>query len=134
MTTTTRTGSRAGTLTPMHKTGLALATLLALGDLVGPFTLEPPEGEVGPPAIVLWLGLALGAITILGVAWAFRTAAPAARWLVAGSRVLSVLLALPAFFVDVPTPVKVLVGTVVALTAAVVVLVLTPSHPKEDHR
>lgn len=133
MTTTIRVGTRAGTLTPMHKTGLALATLLALGDLVGPFTLESPDGEVGPAAGVLWLGFAFGAITLIAAIWAFRTAAPTARWLVAGSRVLSVLLALPAFFVDVPTPVKVLVGALLGLTTAVVVLVLTPA-PEELRR
>jgi len=129
--TTTAAGPRAGSLTPMHKVGLGMATLLSLADLVGPFA-PAPDGEVGPPAGVLWLGFAFGALTLAGVVWAFRAGAPAARRLVAGSRVLSVLLALPAFFVDVPTAIKVLVAVAVALTAATVVLVLAPQADRGD--
>lgn len=128
MTTTTRTNVRAGAVSVPHKVGLALATLLALGDLAGPFTVAPAANEVGPPAGVLWLGFALGTVTLLTVLWALRTDAPIARWLVAGSRTLSLLLALPALVLDVPTPITVLVGVAVLATATVVVLVLIPTR------
>ena len=56
-----------------------------------------------------------------------RAAAAPSR-IVAGTRVLSAITALPAFFVDVPALVKLLVAVVVVLTVVSVVLVLAPAR------
>lgn len=114
-------------LTTGNKIGLGLAALLGLADVLTLFT-PAPEGDVGPPTGILVLGTILGVITIAGVVVAFRTGGRGAVRVAAGSRALSVLTALPAFFVDVPAGVKVAVGVFVLLTIVSVVLSLTPSR------
>lgn len=44
------------------------------------------------------------------------------------TRIISTITALPAFFVDVPAWLKVVVGLFVLLTVAVVAMLLTPAH------
>lgn len=131
MTTSTSTTPLRGALrlTRLNKSGLALAGLLALADLISPFQ-GTPDGEVGPPFPILLLDAALGVLTVVGIVIALRSASRGALRLVAGSRVLSCLTALPAFFVDVPAFVKVLVGVFVLLTVAVVVMVMTPARDR----
>ena len=109
------------------RVGLVLAAVLALADVVSVF-FPTPDGAVGPPFEILLLAGALGVATLVAVALAWRTGRRAALWVVAGTRVLSALTALPAFFVEVPVWLKLLVALVLVLTAVSVVLVLAPAR------
>jgi hypothetical protein len=115
-------------LSKLNKAGLVVAFLLGLADMTGPFTPPDPDAHAGPPYPVLLVGAVLGLITIVAGVVAWRTAKRGAVRMVAGARIISMILALPAFFVDVPAWLKVLVGVVVILTVAIVVMVLTPAH------
>jgi hypothetical protein len=128
MSTSTVT-TRAARLTTRNKVGLVLAALLALGDLAS--LLQPtPDGEVGPPFSILLVDGLLGVLTIVGVVIAWRSASRGAIRVVAGSRIISAITALPAFFVDVPAALKVLVGVIVLVTVAVVVMIMTPARDR----
>ena len=113
-------------LTKLNKVGLGLAFLVGLVDVSSPFT-PTPDGEEGPPYAILLLGGLLGVITIVCVVIAFRTASRGAIRLVAATRIISAVTALPAFFVDVPAGLKVAVGVGVLLTIAIVVMILMPA-------
>lgn len=124
------TGSRVPPSTA-NKVGYVLALLLAGADFVSVLVPPTSPGEPGPPMQVLLVGAAFGLLTLGGVwlGWARRSRAGAR--VVAASRVLSLLLALPAFFVDgIPTGIVVLVS-VLTLTAiaAVVLVLLRPRRP-----
>jgi hypothetical protein len=120
---TTASGSA---LTTRNRVGLGLAALLALTDIVS-VAFPTPEGETGPPVAVLVVGLVLGLATVAALVPAWRTGSRPALRAVAGTRIVSGILALPAFFVDPPVPLLVLAAVVFALTVGCVVLVLTPA-------
>jgi hypothetical protein len=114
------------TLTRKNKIGLILAGLLGLLDI--PSVLMPtPEGEVGPPLAVLALGTVCGIVTVVAVILAWVKANKGAIRIAAGARIVSMLSALPAFFVDVPAFIKVLVAVFVIATLTSVVLMLSPA-------
>ncbi len=113
-------------VTTRTRVGLVLAAALGAGDVVGTF-FPTPDGEIGPPLPVVLLGGLLGIVTLAAVVVAWRTRRRGALRLVAGTRVLSVIGALPAFFVDVAPTVKLLVAVFVVLTVVCVVLVLAPA-------
>jgi hypothetical protein len=103
-----------------HRIGLVLLGLLAVGDLATPFVTD---GET-PPMWVALISLALGLASLACLPAAWRGRRPALLGLF-GTRLLSAVLAIPAFFVDdVPGDVAALVGVTVALTVVGVVLVL----------
>jgi hypothetical protein len=102
-------------VTTRTRIGLAIAAFLAIGDVVSAF-FPTPDGEVGPPLPIVLLGGLLGVITLVAVVVALRTGRRGALRIVAGTRVLSAITALPAFFVDV------------VLTVVSVVLVLSPAR------
>lgn len=112
-------------LTVRNKIGLVLAGLLALGDVVSVFAA--PDGENGPPVVVVAMSVVLGLATLAALVPAWRTGGRTALRAVAGTRILSAILSLPAFFVDVPAGIKIGAAVAFALTAVCVVLVLTPS-------
>jgi hypothetical protein len=114
-------------VTTRTRIGLAIAAFLAIGDVVSAF-FPTPDGEVGPPLPIVLLGGLLGVITLVAVVVALRTGRRGALRIVAGTRVLSAITALPAFFVDVPAWLKLLVAVVVVLTVVSVVLVLSPAR------
>lgn len=117
-----------------NKTGFVLAILLGLADL--PSLLgRTPEGEVGPPTAVLVLSTLCGLVTLAAVAYGWaRHSWPAVR-AAAGARVLSMLLAMPAFFVDgVPGSIRVTAAAFVLVTIATVVLMLIPGRPTDAPR
>lgn len=90
--------------------------------------IPPPVGpsEVGPPLGVLVAATVLGLITLVAVAYTWRSASRVGSRIVAGSRILSMITALPAFVVDdVPPPVVVLVAVFVVATVVAVGLVLS---------
>jgi hypothetical protein len=114
-------------VTTRTRVGLVIAALLALGDVVSAF-FPTPEGEIGPPLPIVLLGGLLGIGTLAAVVVAWRAGRRGALRIVAGTRVLSAITALPAFFVDVPAWVKLVVAVGVVLTVVCVVLVLSPTR------
>jgi hypothetical protein len=107
--------------------GLVLAAVLGVADLVSAF-FPTPEGEVGPPLPIVLLGGLLGIATLAAVVVAWRSGPRGALRIVAGTRVLSAISALPAFFVDIPPALKLVVAVGVVLTVVSVVLVLAPAR------
>ena len=114
-------------LSTKNKVGLAIAGLMGLADI--PSALMPtPDGEVGPPFGILILGSICGVITVVAVVVAWTKANRGAIRVAAGARIVSILTALPAFFVDVPWFIKLLVSVAVVLTVISLVLMLSPSR------
>lgn len=114
-------------LSTKNKVGLVIAGLLGLSDL--PAVLMPtPDGEVGPPLGILILGSICGVITVIAVVIGWVKANRGAIRVAAGARIVSMLTALPAFFVDVPPAIKILVTAAVILTVVSVVLMLSPAR------
>jgi hypothetical protein len=114
-------------LSTKNKVGLAIAGLLGIADSFS-FLQPTPEGEVGPPFGILVLGSICGVITVVAVVVAWVKANRGAIRVAAGARIVSMLTALPAFFVDVPAGIKILVTAVVVLTVVSVVLMLSPAR------
>lgn len=113
------------------KAGLIVAIILGLGDLVSIFMVPTDTGaDDGPPIPILILATVLGAVT-LGAIWvAWRTSSRRAIRVIAGTRILSALTSLPAFFVDIPVGLLVFTAIGVVLTVICLVLILSPSGPK----
>jgi len=125
--TTMTTPAQAPPATTTQKVGLALAGLLSLvniASVVGP----APEGEVGPPAVVLWAGTVLGVVGLVAVIVAWRTGSRSALRVAAGALVVTALTAVPALFVDVPAFIKVFVAITVLASVAAVVLMFSSSR------
>ncbi len=114
-------------LTTKNKVGLAIAGLLGLSDLPA-FLEKTPDGEVGPPFGILVVGSICGLVTVVAVIVAWAKANRGAIRVAAGARVISMLTALPAFFVDVPAFIKLLVTAFVILTVVSLVLMLSPAR------
>lgn len=113
-------------LSTRQKTGLVLAGLLSVTTV--PSVLMPtPEGEVGPPVAVLLLSSVVGVIGVVAVVLAWRGSALALR-VAAGAVILPTLTALPAFFVEVPAWVRLMVAASVVLAVAAVVLMFSPAR------
>ena len=131
MTTLETTAGRTARLSVKNKIGLGLAALLGLTDLTSLLGPQPAEGEAGPPMAVLIAGTILGLITVVAVVYVFRTASRTGSRIVAGSRILSMITALPAFFVEgVPAPLVAIVAIGVIVTLLTVWLVLARPAPQ----
>ena len=119
-------------LSTKNKVGLVIAGLLGLSDLPAAFmpatSGATANGEVGPPFGILVLGTICGVITVIAVVIAWVKANRGAIRVAAGARIVSMLSALPAFFVDVPAGIKILVAVSVVLTVISVVLMLSPAR------
>lgn len=126
----TAAGADAGTRpSTANRVGFVLASLLALGD-VSSVAQPTPEGEVGPPFVVLAVGAVLGVVTLAGVwlGWARRSRAGVRT--AAASRLLSMILALPAFFVEgLPAWIRAATAAAVLVTILSVVLMLARPTP-----
>lgn len=117
---TTRVRETGPTLNTRNKIGLVIAGLISLANV--PSVLEaPPEGEVGPPMMVLLADTVCGVIGLVAVVIAWRSGSRTAIRVAAACLVVALVTALPAFFVDVPAFIKILVAvfTLVTLTALV---------------
>jgi hypothetical protein len=114
-------------LTRKNKIGLVLATLLGLTDIPAVLN-QTPNGEEGPPMAVLAVSSICGIVTIVAAVIAWRSGQRAALRVTAGSRILSAILALPAFFVDIPPALAAAAAVFVVVTVVCVVLILTPDH------
>ena len=123
MSTTTVAPAR-GTTTTKQKVGLVVAFVYALTNL--PSALIPPteEGQDGPPYAILVICSVLSLVAMVAAVMAWRGNRPALR-VCAGALIVITLTSLPAFFVDVPMWVKVLVAVSVVWTVVAVVLMLS---------
>ena len=112
-----------------NKIGLVLAGLLGVVDVLS--ILAPtPDGEEGPPFVVLVAGCALGIITIAAVVFTWRTGNRIGARVVAGARILSAVSSLPAFFISgVPAGIVVFAAVGIVLTVVAVGLVLGRQAP-----
>ncbi len=108
-----------------NKVGLGLSIFYAVINIPSAAVPTPDSGE-GPPIAILIVCSILGVVALASatIAWRKRSR-PAAR-LAAGSLIVITLTSLPAFFVDVPAGIKVLVAVGVLLTIAIVVLIFSP--------
>ncbi|WP_088313628.1 hypothetical protein [Kineosporia sp. R_H_3] len=121
----TAPGQRLGPPTTGQRVGFVLAVLLGLSD-VASVAAPTPDGEVGPPFVVLVVGALFGLATLVGVGLAWARRSRVAVRVAAGSRVLSLLLGLPVFFVDgLPPAVRVVSAVAAVLTIVAVVLMLS---------
>lgn len=117
---TTRVREAGPILNTRNKIGLVIAGLISLANV--PSVLAgTPEGEVGPPMVVLLVDTVCGVIGLVAVVVAWRGGSRTALRVAAACVVISLVTALPALFVDVPAFIKVLVAvfTLVTLTALV---------------
>jgi hypothetical protein len=111
-----------------NKVGFVLAILLGIADMVSPL-FPTPEGEVGPPLAILLFGGLLGLITVMAVGWGWARSSRAAIRAGAAARILSALLALPAFAApEVPAFLKAVAAVFILLTIVALVLMLTPGR------
>ena len=102
-------------------TGLVIAGLLGLGDLV---TLLATDGETPPMAVAL-ICAALGLLSVAALVPAWRGSRAAVTTIIV-TRLLSAMAALPAFFVDdVPGVAMAAAGTGIVITLAAVALLAT---------
>ena len=117
------------TISGRQKAGLVIAGLLSLGNATS-VLFPTPEGEEGPPFLILVLGTILGVIGLVAIVIAWRNNNQAAFRVVAGTLVISVISALPAFFVDVAAGIKILVAVSVVITVLAIVLMFSsPRRP-----
>jgi hypothetical protein len=126
MTTTATTDTPTATWSTKNKVGLGLALFYALVNLPSAFT-PVPEGETGPPMAILVVCTILAAVALVAGFMAWRTGSRPAARLTAASLIIITLTSLPAFFVDVPAAIKILVAAGVVLTVVFTVLIFSPS-------
>jgi uncharacterized membrane protein len=88
----------------------------------------PAPGEIGPPQAVLVTESFCGLITMVAAVIGWRRGSARAIRVAAGAQIISVLTALPAFFLDRPALNKLLLAVFVLVTLAAVVLMLTPAR------
>ncbi|MDX6743388.1 hypothetical protein [Actinocorallia sp. A-T 12471] len=109
-----------------NKIGLGLGAFLGFGDAIGVFTVPDDAGDQAPPQGILITCAVLGVVTLVAVVHAWRTGSRLSIRVMAASRVLSALTALPAFFVSgVPAVLVVIAATGILLTVVTVVLALS---------
>jgi len=108
-----------------NKVGLGMAIFYAVINI--PSAAVPtPDGGDGPPMAILIVCSILGVVALASAIIAWRKGSRPASRLAAGSLIVITLTSLPAFFVDVPAGIKVLVSVGVVLTIAIVVLLFSP--------
>jgi heme A synthase len=113
--------------TTRQKAGLVLAGIYSVANIPSAFT-PTPDGEEGPPLGILIVSSVLAVVGLVAVVMAWRTGNRVALRAAAGAIIVITLTGLPAFFVDVPAWVKLLVGVSTILTIVTVVLLLSPSR------
>lgn len=115
------------TTSKRQKVGLVLAGLYSALNVLG-VLFPTPDGQDGPPIGILIIDAVLGLVGLVAVIITWRTGNRAALRVAAGAIIIMTLTALPAFFVDVPAGIKLLVGIAVLVTIAAVVLMFSPGR------
>jgi hypothetical protein len=115
-------------LSPRNRIGLAIAFLLGLIGVPMFLRDAPAPGVVGPPTMVLVTESLCGVVTVVAVTIGWRRGSTRAVRLAAGAQIVSVLTAVPAFFLDRPALNKLLLAILLGATLTAVVLMLTPSR------
>jgi hypothetical protein len=112
----------ATTTTGRFRAGLAISAFLGLLNI--PFLFAPaPDGDEGPPTLVLIVSAVLGLACVVCAAVAWRSGNRLAVRINAAALIINALLSMPAFFVDIASWVK--LGAAVSVLLTVVALVLT---------
>jgi hypothetical protein len=120
-TTTTTTAPRN---TTKQKVGLVLAGLYSLANIPSFLADGGGSGDDSPPMAILVVSSILGLVGLVATILAWRGNRVALR-IAAGAVIVVTLTGLPAFFVDVDTAVKVLVGVSVLVTVVAVALMFS---------
>ena len=115
------------TASKRQKVGLVLAGLYSALNILG-VLFPTPDGQDGPPIGILIIDAVLGLVGLVAVIITWRTGNRAALRVAAGAIIIMTLTALPAFFVEVPAGIKLLVGVAVLITIAAVVLMFSPGR------
>ena len=115
------------TASKRQKVGLVLAGLYSALNVLG-VLFPTPDGQEGPPIGILIIDAVLGLVGLVAVIITWRTGNRAALRVAAGAIIIMTLTALPAFFVEVPAGIKLLVGVAVLITIAAVVLMFSPGR------
>jgi len=112
--------------TTKNKVGLGLAIFYGITNIPS-FLEAPAPGEEGPPMAILIVDSVLGVLATVAGIIAWRTGSRAAARLTAATVIVITLTSLPAFFVDIPAFIKVIVAVSVVLTVAIIVLMFSPA-------
>ncbi|MBS2936253.1 hypothetical protein KDN32_00680 [Nocardioides sp. J2M5] len=110
-----------------NKVGLGLALFYAVTNLPSAFMPPDTGDQAGPPMAILWVCTVLSAVALVACVVAWRSGSRAAARLTVGSLVVVTLTSVPAFFVDVPAGLQVLVAAGVVFTLVFTVLILSPA-------
>ena len=119
-------------LSRRNKVGMTLAFLLGLIGLPMFLRGASDPGEIGPPMAVLVTESICGLVTVVAATLGWRYRSARAIRLAAGAQIVSVLTAVPAFFLDRPALNKLLLAVLLGVTLTAVVLMLTPSRDDPD--
>jgi hypothetical protein len=126
-TTATNDTSTTTAWSTKNKVGLGLAIAYALTNLPSAVLPAPEGAQDGPPMAILVACSVLSAVALVAGVMAWRSGSRPAARLTAGSLIIITLTSLPAFFVDVPAAIKVLVAAGVVLTVVFTVLIFSPA-------
>jgi len=120
-------------VTPANKTGLVLAGLLGLLDVINLFSINTPfpEGMTTPPDWLVILVAILGLVTLAAIVPPWRGNHRVVLVVVV-TRILSAVSAVPAYFVNVPSYILVTTTVLVVATILAVWLILRKARPKRE--
>jgi hypothetical protein len=110
-----------------QKVGFVIAGLICVGNIAS-VLFPTPDGQDGPPLLILVLDALLGVVGLIAIVMAWRTGNRAAIRVASGAIIVAMVTGLPAFFVDIPIEIKAATGVFGLLTIAAVVLMLSPSR------
>jgi hypothetical protein len=120
---TTMSTVTAPTTTGPFRAGLAISALLGLLNI--PFLFAPtPDGNEGPPTLVLVVSGILGLVSVVCAIVAWRSGNRLAVRINAAALIINALTSMPAFFVDIAPWVKAAAAASVLLTVVALVLTL----------
>ena len=122
---TTSVRESVPTLSTRNKIGLVVAGLISLSNIPSVLEGGAPDGDVGPPMVVLVADTILGVIGVVAVVIAWRTGSRTALRVTAACLVVSLVTSLPALFVDVPSVIKILVAVFTVITLVALVLMFS---------
>lgn len=122
------TTERPATYSTLNKVGFVLALILGVLNVVS-LASPTPEGEVGPPLIILVVDAVLGVGIIVSVLIGWIKARKAAIRAATVMLILAALTALPAFTAPgLPTPIVVVAAIYVLLSIVTIAFMLKPAR------